>query len=216
MRSINLCRPRALIPGLCDSLAGEKLSDPTVIETAGKAVAQIERAAAVIRRLRALVRLGRSDMGAISLGRIAQEALDLVGPVLERGAITLDIQLDNSLPPVMADRIQIEQVLVNLLRNSAEAITGSGCPHKLISLQAFRTDEKRVEVRVCDSGPGFPQEFCGAVPPLFTSSKADGLGVGLSLCRSIAEAHGGTLCVETDQRGAIVSFTLPLAEGIHK
>jgi two-component system sensor kinase FixL len=197
-----------------ESLASESLNDPTIVETAGKTVAQIERAAAVIRRLRALVRLGRSDKAPISLRRIVQEALDLVGPVLERGAIALDIRLESNLPLVMADRIQIEQVLVNLLRNSAEAITSSACTHRHISLQAFTNDEKRAEVRVCDSGPGFAEEFCGAVPPLFASNKTDGLGVGLSLCRSIAEAHGGMLCVETGKNGAIVSFTLPFAEGL--
>jgi two-component system, LuxR family, sensor kinase FixL len=196
-----------------ESLASETLSDPAIIEVAGKTVAQVERAAAVIRRLRALVRLGRSDMTAISLSKIVQEALDLVGPVLERGAIDIDIQLEGDLPPVLADRIQIEQVLVNLLRNSAEAITGSACVQKQILLQAKKIDSLRMEVRVCDSGPGFPEDFRGAIPPIFASNKADGLGVGLSLCRSIAEVHGGTLRVESSEGGAIVSFTLPFAEG---
>jgi signal transduction histidine kinase len=152
-------------------------------------------------------------MTAISLSKIVQEALDLVGPALERGAIDIDIQLEDGLPPVLADRIQIEQVLVNLLRNSAEAITGSACVQKQIFLQAKKIDSTRMEIRVCDSGPGFPEDFRGAIPPIFASNKADGLGVGLSLCRSIAEAHGGTLRVESSEGGAIVSFTLPFAEG---
>jgi C4-dicarboxylate-specific signal transduction histidine kinase len=197
-----------------DSLASETLSDPSIVQTAQKATAQVERAAAVIRRLRALVRIGRSDMSAVGIAKIIQEALDLVGPVLDRSNIGVDIEVESGLPPVMADRIQIEQVLVNLLRNSAEAMAGAPGNCNRISLRAIKTGARHIEIRVCDTGPGFPAEFCGAVPPLFSSNKADGLGVGLSLCRSIAEAHGGTIRVMSGKNGATVSFTLRLAEGI--
>lgn len=197
-----------------DSLEREKLSDPGIVQTAQKATAQVERAAAVIRRLRALVRTGRNDMSEVDIAKVVQEALDLVGPVLERSSICVDVEVEKGLPPVMADRIQIEQVLVNLLRNSAEAIAGVPGHTGHISLRAARIDAEHVEIRVADTGPGFPQEFCGTVPPIFSSSKADGLGVGLSLCRSIAEAHGGTIRVSSNRNGAEVSFSLRLARGM--
>ena len=196
-----------------ESLSTEKLNDPSVIGTAEKAAAQIERAAAVIRRLRALVRSGRSDMSAISAVQIIHEAAGLVGPILKRNNITLEIEMEGELPPVIVDRIQIEQALVNLIRNAAEALASSSKNRKRITLHVTKTDARRIEVRVCDSGPGFPKEFCSSPPPLFSSSKPDGLGVGLSLCQSIAEAHGGTLCLESRDDGAAVSFTLPVAEG---
>jgi two-component system, LuxR family, sensor kinase FixL len=198
---------------LTESLSNEKLGDPGIVGTAKKTTAQIERAAAVIRRLRALVRSGRSDMSTVSAVQIIDEATDLVGPILQRNGITLDVEIEDALPPVTVDRIQIEQALINLIRNAAEALASSEKTRKRIALHVTKTGAQRVEVRVCDNGPGFPKEFCGDPPSLFYSSKPDGLGVGLSLCQSIAEAHGGTLRLVSGEDGAAVSFTLPVAEG---
>ncbi len=198
---------------LTESLSSEKLSDPSVVGTAEKTAAQIERAAAVIRRLRALVRSGRSYLSTVSAAQIVEEATSLVGPILERNNIALEIEMDDELPAVTVDRIQIEQALINLIRNAAEALASSSNTRKRITLHVTKTSAQRIEVRVSDNGPGFPKEFCGAPPSLFSSSKQDGLGVGLSLCQSIAEAHGGTLRLDSGEDGATVSFTLPLAEG---
>jgi two-component system, LuxR family, sensor kinase FixL len=197
---------------VAEGLEAETLSDPSLAATAQKAAAQIERAATVIRRLRALVRLGRSDMSPVCIARVVHEALDLVRPVLERSSIAISVEVENGLPPVMADRIQIEQMLINLLRNAAEAIAGSARPGGRISLEAVKTGPRLLEIRVRDTGPGFPAGLANGEPVLFASSKADGLGVGLSLCRSIAEAHGGRLRVESCTGGALASFTLPIAE----
>jgi two-component system, LuxR family, sensor kinase FixL len=196
-----------------ESLSTEKLKDPSVIGTAEKATAQIERAAAVIRRLRALVRSGRSEISAIPVAQMIQEAVDLAGPILQRNNVTLEVKIEGELLPVRVDRIQIEQALVNLIRNAAEALATSSKSRKRIVVHAIKADARRIEVRVCDTGPGFPKEFCSSPPPLFSSSKLEGLGVGLSLCQSIAEAHGGTLRVESGGEGAAVSFTLPVAKG---
>jgi two-component system, LuxR family, sensor kinase FixL len=196
---------------VAESLETESLKDASTVETAQKAVAQVERAADVIRRLRALVRLGRSDMSPVSISRIVQESLDLVRPILERANIETSVEVDRSLPPVLADRIQIEQVLVNLLRNSAEAIADSGRRVGMVYVEAIKSSPQLLEIRVRDTGPGFPAEFAGAAPSLFSSNKAQGLGVGLSLCRSIIEAHGGTLHIASNHDGALVSFTLHFA-----
>jgi len=83
--------------------------------------------------------------------------------------------------------------------------------HGRITVQAERANAQLAQIRVIDSGPGFPAEIMRA-PTLFSSTKADGLGVGLSLCRSIVEAHGGSLRIESTKNGACVSFTLPFAE----
>jgi two-component system sensor kinase FixL len=180
---------------------------------AKKATAQVERAADVIKRLRALVRLGRSELSPIGIDVVVHESLDLVRPLLERSAIAVSVDVDRELLPVMADRIQIEQVLFNLLRNSAEAIaSAAGGDDGQIVVQARRSSAQLAEIRVSDSGPGFPDDIVGAIPTLFSSNKADGLGVGLSLCRSIVEAHGGALRLEPRKSGASVSFTLPFAE----
>jgi len=194
-----------------ESLADETLKDPTIIITATKATAQVERAADVIKRLRALVRKDHGELSSVPLDTVIREALDRLRPILERRTIVIGVEIAPDLPPALGDRIQVEQVLFNLLRNSAEAITNATLNHGRITVQAERANAQLAQIRVIDSGPGFPAEIMRA-PTLFSSTKADGLGVGLSLCRSIVEAHGGSLRIESTKNGACVSFTLPFAE----
>jgi two-component system, LuxR family, sensor kinase FixL len=114
------------------------------------------------------------------------------------------------LPPVMVDMLQIEQALLNLLRNSIDAIGEAG--QGTISIEAALVDEDFVEVCVRDSGPGFPPDR--AVSPFLplSSTKKEGLGIGLSLCRSLIEAHGGQIWLDANSPGAAVHFTLPVAK----
>lgn len=195
-----------------EALEMEKLKDASIVATARKATAQVERAADVIRRLRTLVRLGRGELLPTDIERMLQDSVDLVRLILERGDVIVTVEAEKNLPPVLADRIQIEQVLFNLLRNSAEAIVSAGRIDRRISIEATRASAQLAEIRVSDTGPGFPEEIMRAGPTLFSSNKADGLGVGLSLCRSVIEAHGGAIRLEARNEGASVSFTLPFAE----
>jgi two-component system sensor kinase FixL len=183
-----------------------------VAETAKKAVAQVDRAAEVIRRLRALVQLDFSNRASFPFERIVKETLELCRSDLERASVTARYALATRLPPVMVDMLQIEQVLLNLVRNSIEAISDGGSPSGSIMIEATPADAKFIEVRVDDSGPGFPREQIenGFLP--LTSSKANGLGIGLPLCRSIVEAHGGRLWLDASSRRASVRFTLPIAK----
>jgi signal transduction histidine kinase len=198
---------------VAESLQTENLRDASTLEMANKAAVQIGRAADVVRRLRALVRMGRSDLVPTSVTRIIQEAAALARPDLEPLNVTLKIELSGDLPPVMADRLQIEQVLINFIRNAAEAITGASTGKGQIRITAARHEPHLLRLSVSDSGPGFPPAFGGGAPPPLQSSKPDGLGIGLSLCRSIAEAHGGELSIRSGRDGATVAITLPIAEG---
>jgi two-component system, LuxR family, sensor kinase FixL len=179
-------------------------------ETATKAAAQVERAAEVVRRLRALVRLDRSGRAPCSVDRIVTESIALCQPSLDRNHVVVDWNGAANLPLIMVDMLQIEQALLNLIRNSIEAIREANHRNGEISIRAVLNDRNSVEVRVADNGPGFPAELMGSFPP-FTSRKADGLGIGLSLCRSIIEAHGGRFWLNRDANGAEVRFTLPVA-----
>jgi two-component system, LuxR family, sensor kinase FixL len=182
-----------------------------VSEITKKAVAQVDRAAEVIRRLRALVRLDRSNREPFPIERLVQEAIELCQPDLDRANVTAQFRQSANLPPAMVDKLQIEQVLVNLMRNSVEAIGGSGSLQGAIRIEAKPADREYLEVCVVDSGPGFPRERIeNAFLPL-SSSKADGLGIGLPLCRSIVEAHGGRLWLAAISHGASIRFTLPIA-----
>jgi two-component system sensor kinase FixL len=181
-----------------------------VAETAKKAVAQVERAAAVVRRLRALVRLDRSNRVACRIDRIVGETVDLCRPDLDRLAVGLRTAIAADLPPVMVDMLQIEQTLLNLLRNSMDAIGATG--RGFIAIEAALADADHVEIRVRDSGPGFSPDLLANPFLPFSSTKKEGLGVGLPLCRSIIEAHGGRIWLDADSPGATVRFTLPVAQ----
>jgi two-component system, LuxR family, sensor kinase FixL len=182
-----------------------------IAETARKAAAQVDRAADVIRHLRALVRLDRSNRAPYLFERIVKETMELCRLDLDRANVMARFDLAPDLPPVMVNVLQIEQVLINLVRNSIEAIGDNGSSQGSILIEAKPIDKEFVEVRLHDSGPGFPRELIenGFLP--LSSTKADGLGIGLPLCRSIVEAHGGGMWLEARSQGALVCFTLPIA-----
>jgi two-component system, LuxR family, sensor kinase FixL len=201
---------------VADSVGSRSARANEIVEIAKKAVAQVDRAAEVIRRLRALVRLDRSNRAPVPFHRIIKETLDLCRPDLERAGATPRSALPSDLPLVMVDILQIEQVLLNLVRNSIEAIRDSGSSRGTILIEAKRTgggvDGEFVEIGVTDSGPGFSRDYMvNGILPL-SSSKADGLGIGLPLCRTIVESHTGRLWLDADSRGASVRFTLPVAK----
>ena len=181
-----------------------------VAETAAKAVAQVERAAAVVRRLRALVRLDRSNRMACRVDHLIRETIDLCRPDLERLTVSVHAAIAADLPLVMVDMLQIEQALLNLMRNSMEAIGDVG--RGTIAIEAVVTGAEFVEIRLRDTGPGFPPDLAGSPFLPFSSTKKEGLGIGLPLCRSIIEAHGGRIWLDTNATGAAVHFTLPVAE----
>jgi len=182
-------------------------------EAARKTVAQVERAAEVIRRLRDLIRLGRSEIGPQSVRRLMAEALDLLAPDLAASHTSITADVPGGLPHVMADAVQIEQVLINLIRNGIEAMQSAGLDKRSIAISAQGAKPGFVEIRVRDAGPGFPVNFdlTGVAP--MSSTKAEGLGFGLSLSRSIIEAHGGELTIDCSAQGGCVCFSLPTAGG---
>jgi signal transduction histidine kinase len=195
-----------------DAISAAPVDVVTVAETAKKAVVQVERAAEVVRHLRALVRLDRSNRAPCKFERIVEETLELCQPDLDRMQVVARTSIPADLPKVMVDLLQIEQVLINLLRNAIEAIGESGTIRGDVAIEAKASDADFVEVRVVDSGPGFPSQlFESAFLPL-SSNKDQGLGIGLPLCRSIVEAHGGKLWLDGAARGAAVHFTLPVAK----
>jgi two-component system, LuxR family, sensor kinase FixL len=196
---------------VADAISSKTIDVAAVGEIAKKAVGQVDRAAEIIRRLRALVQLDRSNRAPWSLARIVSEAIEICRPDLDRANVTASFRLPGHLPPVMVDLLQIQQVLLNLLRNAVEAINGSSNAHGSIRIEAKKIKGELIELRVMDSGPGFSRERIeDAFLPL-SSSKPEGLGIGLPLCRSIVEAHGGQLWVDPSSDGGCVRFTLPAA-----
>jgi C4-dicarboxylate-specific signal transduction histidine kinase len=198
---------------LVDDAIGSGNGDPKMIaETAKKAVAQVERAAEVVRRLRALVRLDRSNRASWKVERAVKDTIELCQPDIDRHRVTVRSLIPNDLPSVMIDLLQIEQVLINVVRNAVDALGENQASRRVVSIEAKAADADFIELRVTDTGPGFSRQLLdNAFVPL-ASTKAEGLGIGLALCKSIIEAHGGILKLEGDARGAVVRFTLPIAK----
>jgi signal transduction histidine kinase len=177
-------------------------------EAADLAVAQVERAAEVVRRLRNLVRLGRSETTAFPVAALIEEAQSHCRPELERQGVGLEVRVEPELPPVVVDVLQIEQVVINLVRNAGEALAEAGRYDGRVWIEAQRDPAGLVRIRVRDNGPGFDPELADAAGNPFATTKQDGMGLGLSLARSVIEAHGGSLCIESSSSGATITFTL--------
>ena len=171
------------------------------------AAQQTLRSGEIIRRLRAFVARGEVAKRPESVAKVIEEAsaLALVG-AKERGIKVL-IRIDPDLPTAEVDRVQIQQVLLNLIRNAVEAMEG----HEVRELSiGTATEAGAVLVSVADTGGGIPPEIETRLFQPFVTTKADGMGIGLSVCRTIVEAHGGRLWVESNTGGgSVFRFTLP-------
>jgi two-component system, LuxR family, sensor kinase FixL len=184
----------------------------TVVEATAKAAEQVDRAADVVRRLREFIRLGRSESSAVSVGHVIEQAQSLIQTDCEHQGVVLDTHIARELPRFMGDSLQIQQVILNLVRNAMEAILEAGRHDGRITITAEVDSSGFLKVCVRDNGPGFdPAVLDEAVAP-FTTTKPDGMGLGLSLCRSIVEAHHGKLAIDGDATGGTVCFTLEAAE----
>lgn len=173
------------------------------------------RASEVIKRIRALARKGEAQRLPLDLNALLRDTAGLVQRELSNHRIVLELRLAPLLPPVEGDAVQLQQVVINLLMNAMQAIDGSG-PDWLLRQQRIVVSTRhhggQVEVEVADSGPGLSAVQAGRLFEAFYSTKADGMGMGLAICRSIVDAHGGRIhAVAHDGPGATLAFTLPCA-----
>jgi two-component system sensor kinase FixL len=183
---------------------------PKVEDIMEKVVAQAARAGQVIRRLRSFVEKGTVEARRENVNRLIEEAnaLALVGTKEQRVRTTL--KLARQLPPVSVDRVQIQQVLVNLIRNAIEAMASSD--KRELTIETSGDTNGFIRVTVSDTGPGLAQDVLDKLFQPFVTTKSAGMGIGLSICKSIIEAHGGSLWHEANPTGgAVFVFTLPEA-----
>lgn len=182
-------------------------------QAASKAEQQIERASEVVRRLRNLIKLGRIEAAPTDLSVLVSQAIELMRHELERHEIAVHDRLPPDLELVIVDPLQMVQVIINLLRNASDAIAEAGQKSGNIWIELGTTRDNFGEFRVRDSGPGFPPDRLRQPPQHFMTTKADGLGIGLSLSASIVTAHGGTLWIGPNNPGGAVYFTLKFSSG---
>ncbi len=175
---------------------------------------QARRAGRILHRLREFVSEQPQEKSVASIGELTDEVGQLIDADARHSQIDLDIDLPGSLPPVLVDRIQVQQVLLNLMRNAIEAMQDTPADARRLSVSAKPNGGETVEVTVADTGPGCPPDEMGRVFDAFYTTKPTGMGMGLSISRTIVESHGGRLWVDSKngQDGFTVHFTLPTAE----
>ncbi|MFA5145637.1 MAG: ATP-binding protein [Candidatus Omnitrophota bacterium] len=184
--------------------------DPKIQEILAYIINDDQRAADIIQRLRLLLKKSTPEMKPLDINTLINDTVVLIATDATVRNDVLKIELESNLPVIRGDRIQLQQVLLNLISNSFDALEGSQGSRE-ISIRTKRLDTDTIIVKVKDSGCGIPAQN---IPKLFTrffTSKPDGLGMGLSISRSIVEAHGGRLDVENNlDGGATFYFTIPV------
>jgi PAS domain S-box-containing protein len=182
-------------------------------EALESAVADADRAGHIVDRIRDHIKKAPPRKDCFDLNEAINEVIALTRSAIIKNGASVQTQLASELFPVQGDRVQLQQVVLNLILNAVEAM-GSievGARQLLISTERNRTDGILVAVR--DSGPGIEPDHLERVFQAFYTTKSDGMGMGLSICRSIIEAHGGRLWADANEpRGAVFQFTLPKAE----
>jgi PAS domain S-box-containing protein len=198
----------------CLRLLARRNLDPEVLRCAlEEIVADGTRASAVIARIRAFIKKAPAERKELDINDVIQEVLALARRELSENRVLLELQLTNALPLVLVDRVQLQQVLLNLIMNGIEAMAAVTDRRRMLWVQSQVGEAGDVLVAVLDSGTGVGSESDRVFTPFFTT-KANGMGMGLPISRSLIEGHGGRLWSSPNSpHGAIFSFTLPAAAG---
>jgi two-component system sensor kinase FixL len=195
---------------LLESASEENVA--TVRDAMDKAAAQAMRAGDIIRRLRDFVARGESERVAENARKLIEEASALALVGAKNLGIRTQFQFDPQVDLVLVDKVQIQQVLLNLMRNAIEAMEGR--PRRELTIAARATGSDLVTIDVTDTGAGIAPEIANQLFQPFITTKRTGMGVGLSICRTIVEAHGGQIWVEPNPKGGtIFRFTLRRVTG---
>ncbi len=210
--------------GMVSRVQGDSIGKDDLVAALQKTARQAERAGQIIRRIRAFVKRSEPQRQPAQAKQIIEDAVELAGIELRRRNVAIHTYVAQRLPVMMVDPILIEQVVLNLLKNAAEAIDNAQLPpsrrHIELRVVPRHTPEERgvIEFSVTDMGPGLKDEVIARLYEAFFSTKAEGLGIGLSLCRTIVESHRGRMQAQNLYNGELVvgcrfSFTLPLEIG---
>lgn len=180
------------------------------LETAQRTIRDGQRASEVVTRLRAMFRKDVALTDAVDLGEAVHEVIELLRSEIRRKRIVLHLKIAGDLPPVTGDRIQLQQVVLNLLLNAVEAMQGVGERPRRILVRIDRDGAGHLCVSVIDTGTGFDPQDAARLFDAFYTSKREGMGIGLSVSRHIVERHGGRIWATSNEgSGATFAFSLP-------
>jgi len=187
-----------------------------LIEALEDASQQAERAADIIRGMRNFLRKSPDSRSAVDLAALAREVMSLIQAEARHQRVAIELDLPDDLPTVHADRTEINQVLFNLLLNGIESCAASSPGPNRVRLSAARDADGGVEISVSDTGGGFVEGVAEHLFDPFFSTRQEGMGMGLSICRTIVEAHGGVLRARNNETGgATFVFHLPVDEELN-
>jgi two-component system sensor kinase FixL len=202
----------ALQAGIVSSLTagGNGAVSPDLAVALREIGEQAQRGGAIIRALRDFIKRGTSQRGQVQLNEVVREVVRLVEVLARQYHVTIALALEE-LPAIEADRIQIAQVLMNLLQNALDALRDGERSGRRIEIATRSIAQESVEVVIRDSGPGIAPDIGEQVFERFYTTKSEGIGLGLAIARSIAEAHGGKLWFESAvEKGTTFTFRLPI------
>ncbi|MCP4676201.1 MAG: PAS domain S-box protein [Deltaproteobacteria bacterium] len=211
-----LNQPLAAI--LCNAQAAQRFltADPPDLNEVNSAISDIvsdeRRADQVIRRLRKLLKRGDLEQEALDVNDVAREIVAVLVNEATNSNVVIQLNLAVELPRIIGDRIQLEQVVLNLAVNAVDALRNVSASERRVSITTGHLDSY-LHIDVTDTGPGLPTEIEEDIFKPFVTTKDSGLGIGLSICKTIVEAHGGRLEGKNrDEGGALFRVTLPIAK----
>ena len=198
-----------------DSCTAWLANEPPNLEKARIAASRMIQAAtqanAIVQRVRALFKKTPSITTSVDMNELIEETMSFVHGEAQRKNVSFRAELDDALPRVSGDRVQLEQVILNLMMNGIESMAGLDSEPKRVLIRSALPNPGEILVSVADTGPGIDSQDAGRLFAPFFTTKPQGIGMGLPISRSIIEAHGGRLWVEKNEpRGAVFHFILPL------
>ncbi len=207
-----LNQPLCAVSSYAESARQLNSSDnSTLDELLGKIVTQSQRATQIIQNMREFVRKQTPRPESISASSIINNVIDFIEPDRKRSKVPVRLQIDAELPPVKADRVQIEQVLLNLISNALQAVQGLAEDQRSVMIQVSVQSRDELIFKVCNTGPDIASDVVDELFTPFYTTKSTGLGMGLSISRSIVEAHGGHIWYKNKEGyGPCFCFTLPV------
>jgi C4-dicarboxylate-specific signal transduction histidine kinase len=195
-----------------ESLLASGTADPAELREILEAIRKDdERASEVIQRLRRLLRREPTEMRPIDLNEAVDGILRLIAGAARRNGVNITTNLDPAIPKAHGDQVQIQQVLLNLIMNAMDAFSDMPQERRRLTIATSEHPSGTLEVRVSDAGPGIAPERMAKLFDPFFSTKRNGMGLGLSISRSLVHAHGGRIWVESTPDGATFRFSIPAA-----
>jgi C4-dicarboxylate-specific signal transduction histidine kinase len=191
-------------------LRSGSMAPAELAEALGLAKRQADQAGAIVKRVKNYVRRHRPERRPADLNEIFRDVVSFLGFEIRFHSAFVRLALMPDIPTVLVDRIEIEQVVLNLLRNALEAVSGLPGKRRLLEITTRSRGKRSIEGIVTDRGCGLPKDGPNKVFDPYFTTKSEGLGLGLSICRTIIESHGGKLnALPNSPWGASFSFTLP-------